>query len=122
MFAKIALFIAGLGATVFAQESIESQNFEIESADADVEAMDAEIEGARFGGGSRFGGGPRFHASLFRDYPGFQWFPYPHPTYPLQTLPNIPFGRTLPPTYFGDSYPRTNSYRFPQSVRSIRQY
>jgi adenylosuccinate lyase len=43
MFAKIALFIAGLGATVFAQESIESQNFEIESADADVEAI-AKIE------------------------------------------------------------------------------
>jgi hypothetical protein len=121
MISTIALILSGLAVSAFAQE-VDSQEFQIDSMAADVEAAEVEAM-SRFGGG--FGGGGRFNPSLFRDYPGYSWFPYPHATYPLRTLPNIPFGRHVPPTYFGDSYPRfsRSSYRVPQSFQSIqRQY
>ena len=100
-FTKIALILSGLAASAFAQESIESQDFSIDSA-SDFD--DDDVFSSQFRGGG--GGAGSFNPSLFRDYPGYSWFPYPHATYPLRTLPNIPFGAHLPPTYFGGGNPR----------------
>jgi len=97
MFAKIALFIAGLGATVFAQEYIESQNFEIESADADVEAMDAEIE-AMDAEVEAMGGGRRRHHHNRRHYNGRRF----HSRFPIFYY--YPMYNYQPPVYSPSPY------------------